>query len=510
MRRVYSLALTALTFFAATSTASAANPAETEKNFGGLFDFEIPFSPVTDEVVQDFIGAYDQKDGLTQSLTEKDRLTPRQGSLRPTSNAAVVITKATSQFIRDARHWVKLKCAIPNMNLLESEHRLQFTGATKLTYFQFFNPSVPKDEAGEKDFFKKLNAKYAMPTMGAYWEAEKNTEIRGLPIYKCKFQRSGMAGDQPLEPLDSEIVAGDDWQMTFNESNIDIDPGPSADPSGMGMTLEIPKIVTVHAGLSVQQISTGKTWQGTTSLPETHLSFQVVGNWLVPFRTHELSKGFAVPVARFDRTTGEITGYYDFGMLFLKSFPKDQPIYLSSVMSAKELKSFSPTNRNPPSLGTRGTDPKQINHYLAAPDFPVRTKYWNYDRLPIGSVHFMANSLWRDPQAASWKEFLIVKTSTDVLVDLYLRNLAWINTYDHFGEPRDQLPHETIATLEDAFQGNCVKKPINVGSDLYLIGPADRPLKMWFPHEIIIGGEEGRDAIFNKSETKSVFNYNCP
>ncbi len=75
------------------------------------------------------------------------------------------------------------------------------------------------------------------------------------------------------------------------------------------------------------------------------------------------------------------------------------------------------------------------------------------------------------------------------LIELYLNNSAWINTYDqHEEEPKTSMPSTAITKLTSK-PGGC--------SDF---APANLPDGMWLSHEIIIGGEAGRNAMFNESK----------
>ncbi len=484
---------------------SFAHHLEENRNFGGLWSFGIEFSPVSDEVVKSFWQAYDNPNGFTRGLQEGDRVNPYNGPLNKESKVRNILANATAQYFLDARQWIKLKCAIPNMSSLVQSHRLEFTEATKLTHYQLMKEEAPSDKEGAAEFYDKLSKKYPLGTIGNFWRVEKDTVVNEVPLQKCVFERPRAGNESGVfEKLDSEVIAGEDWEMAFDENSFFVEPGSSMD--NFGMYNGVPHLLEVSAGLAARQKSKAEVWPGTS---KTRILFQVVDNWLIPFRTHDISKGFSVPVARFDPQTGEIEAYYDFGLLVLRGLPQDNPVILSSVMEAARVEKFR-TDKNPRSVGALGTNDGQMNTYLKASEFPVRTKFWNYDRIPVGSIHFMANAIWHDPQMSSSRDALLVKISARELEDLYMNNSAWINVYDHVQKPEASLnPRYSPFNLENAFTGECLVKPQEAMSDTALIGPRNTPLNMWISHEIIIGGEEGRRKVLEESDVRTMIDFNC-
>jgi hypothetical protein len=114
----------------------------------------------------------------------------------------------------------------------------------------------------------------------------------------------------------------------------------------------------------------------------------------------------------------------------------------------------------------------------------------NYDRLPVGSIHTMANAVWSEGESS--ETMVVFKLARQQLVDMYLRNQAWINAYDHSLEDQSEGKELEYDKIEQALAGKCAN---GILSDLL---PSNLAWGHWISHEIILGGKAAREAIFKK------------
>ena len=207
---------------------------------------------------------------------------------------------------------------------------------------------------------------------------------------------------------------------------------------------------------------------------------------IFPLSTHASSKGFAVSVMEFDPTTLKAKAFYDFGLLLIEKLPESGNS-LFRVMGDFGLNLWK-TNK----IETLGTlyrhQPQFTNHYIPQEEHSSKLHYWNYDQVPTGSIHFMTNSVWQDA-GASRQGVVIYDVSKQELKKLYLNNQAWINVYDHvvgstYSENTSAL--EEINKLEQGDACVNIQKFSNI------------PESMFVSHEIIIGGEQGRNFVFQE------------
>jgi len=470
--------LLGVAFFVVTSATASAFAASTRanaaKNYGGPVDFGVRFSAVTPVEARRFWSAYTDPKSLTRNLTtDLDRPLASDHPVR------VSASHAANHYVSALSGWVKSLCASPDMNAF-NQGQLTYTTPTRLLPSEYY-------AAGDAPSQERLNKKY--PNLNAFWSDARGFNNPYLSIYKCNFVR----GD---EIFNMEEIGSAQWQLV-------------PDPSRTHVSAHNEFAGTVYVGLNALNRQTQELWSGTRftvrdeagvespSGPGVYLtgiSFWVVNDYLVPAASHSLSKAFPVPVARFDPVTGEILEYLDFGLLLIEGLPQEYPPVLTTVMSADRVQQFQKT-RDANALGILQPLMKKSAHqYIPAGLLPAGGRYWNYDRIPVGSIHFMINAFWSDAYAADASESaLLFETPTSTLRRLYLDGHAWINTYDHILET-GSTPRP-LSYLE-----------LMAGRRVGQLTPENMPAGMWMSHEIIIGGTLGRQILFKESKIVPVTN----
>ena len=460
---------------------SLGNAAETY--FPGRTDFGIPFSKVDDAVAKAFWEAYTKSDSLTRGVTQRDLVSSSPSSaLKATHKAVPVIKKAVMEYAKTAHLWLKTKCVSVDMNLLARERKLKFTQGIRAIPKEYFFMEGPTNEELEKSY----------GTLAKFWKDKERNPDEWATIHKCSFEhihgRDAKEGETN-QVINPDALANDDWQLV-------------ADPRRVFVTAELgAPLLNAYVGLSAHNTKTKETWYGTKfsafseesqtedSIDPANspvaIGFHVVDNYLIPSRTHSLSKGFAVPVAKFDPATGKILAYYDYGLLVLYSLPVGKYVALTTVVSKDKAQKVL-ANKDVSLLGSHAGKGHGVNQYVALGDYPVTTPYWNYDRIPTGSIHFMANAFWTDAAAASSDNAVILRVHRYRLIDLYMANNAWVNTYDNVVTASDKADSQN--TIETLVKGGCAQPH-----------PTNIPNGMWLSHEIIVGGEAGRQHLIEQA-----------
>lgn len=225
---------------------------------------------------------------------------------------------------------------------------------------------------------------------------------------------------------------------------------------------------------------------------------RIIDNYIVPMASYHISKVFPVPVGKFNPKTGVIEGYYDFGLLMLNKLPNTQSIVLTTVAAKQKVAQFPafPHEQKLERFGSRGNSQSALNSYVPLAEMPATTPFLNYDRLPIGSIHFMANAIWGDAAAASEADALLLPSDRDELINLYLQGGAWINTYDHL----QNISKSKAMNLHKMVTGQCELSP----------SPRNVPNGMWLSHEIIIGGATERDFLNQRLSSIVPVVEGCP
>lgn len=457
------LTLILLPFFAQAQT----------KNFGGPYNFGIEFSPVDRAVAERFWTAYDNSENLINTVKPGDYVRNEYTPIKASHPYAKVVSQAVQQYIHDLPGWAKLKCATPDMNAYQ-QGRLVFSEPVKK-----LAPLV----GGVRDGGKELDRQF--PNLKAYWTAQRKKSGSENSIYACNFERKygyDLNAGETNEALDMELIVKPEWQIVPEPRRI--------------WVLRENNFAKVTAGLSAKNTRTGEVWHGTRfgKLDEngeefgnmnnwpTTIPFFVIDDYLIPKASHGTSKGFPVPVARFDRVSGKILAYYDFGMLLLERFPADKPLVLTSRASERKMKEFIATRDLKAFGAPRALIASHLDQYVSASDMPASSPFWNYDRIPVGSVHFMINSFWEDGYSpAADGTVLLAVFSPSEIKELYTKGGAWINTYDDV-RTHDYEQQETYSEL---LKGNCA----------FELMPQNFPVKMRLSHEIILGGSAGRAAL---------------
>lgn len=476
-----------LSFWACTSiqTKEIESPSRipsSKKNFAGPIDFGISFSPVTEELARKFWNAYDNPNSLTAKIDpSKDFVSGEYSSLKKDHPLSKVAFKAGAQYVTDLKDWVKSKCASPDMNAY-------YAGVLKYAYPSQKIPSLIYT-FGDTPKPEQLDAKFE--NLAAFWkdyERPENPYLSMMTSYNCTFEKknhhTAPEGEQ-IPTFNPSLIVKPDWQLQANPGRMFIQS-----------TTGVKKAFTLYVGLDLKNEQTSETWYGTkygnlndsgdeagsAGASPVAITFWIVDNYLIPEASHGVSKSFPVPIAEFDRVTGKIVAYYDFGLLLLEAFPKKSPVVLSSVVKNKTINKFIRT-KDASLFGSRAKPHHKLHQYVPAGELPASIPFWNYDRIPVGSVHFMANSFWSDGHAGSFNDALLAVFSVEQLKYLYLNGAAWINTYDGLQEDAS----DTGSFLQ-LIEGKSVDK----------LSPANFPAGMHVSHEIIIGGEKGREALFKK------------
>lgn len=463
-----------------------------EKNFGGPFGFGIPFSSIDNQVVSDFWGAIENPQSFTHTINKEDLVHGDESSLVDTNPMSPVIKFAIAQYVSQMAPWVKGHCAEIDMNLL-MKGTLKFRRAIRVLPHGLFALS----EAGPDDF-KKLQAKYT--SLEAFWK-DSGPMRENEPMVSCVFEKKPYGGESPDNPtFDADLLASDDWSLVADPNRVFV-TGRAG-----GYSLD------AYAGLSAQNLKTGETWYGTRYAsidPSTRtegengpisgpvaIAFKVIDNFLIPDRSFNISKGLTVPIARFDRTTGQITNYYDFGMLLLKYLEPQKFVYLTTVVSADKAQNYG-AKHDLGHIGTFAGKTDKVDTYVPWGNFPLITPFAMYDRLPIGSVHFMINAFWVDAAAQSGNSAIISQIAVADLIAAYLSNNAWINTYDYIRNLKDDA-----FAVKHHLPTDTVKKIADGGCDQFL--PANLPSGMWLSHEIILSHAAAMKLAFTGANSTAV------
>lgn len=454
-----------------------------EKTFAGPVDFGITFTPVTDEVAKEFWSIFFKRDSFTLGIRKSDL----QGSALHRENYVnKIVTIAMTEYVSRLPSWVKSICAAPDMDAY-IKGQVKYTEATKKLPKEYFWMDTPSNDM--------LNSKFK--NLQEFWtEQKQKPDSPWGSVYKCQFEKVHGYSRKEESPqlLDSEKIASDDWKLVSDPRRIFV-------TQPYGATEENP-VLKGYVGLSAKNYRTDEIWYGTVggsfseeSMTEgadgptgspVAIGFQVIDSYLIPTSSYAISKGFPVPIAQFDRNTGKILAFYDFGLLLLHGFPKNKSVILTTVASEEKVKNYIAT-KDMTRFGSRGPTNFPLNSYVPFNKLPLTTPYLNYDRIPVGSIHFMANAAWSDANAASNNNALMTRIDRDELINLYIVGGAWINTYDHLLELK--YKNNAPSTIEKIADG---------GYDELLL-PSNIPEDMWISHEIILGGVKGR-RILEKRE----------
>lgn len=444
------------------------------QNHSGPYNFGIGFSPVDREVAQRFWQAYDNPQNLIKSLTPADYVKNEFTPVKSAHPYARMVSLVVQEYMSAMPDWVKLSCASPDMNAYQ-KGRLVFAETTKKLASR---PGPSERPAG-----RNLDQQYV--NLNAYWAAQLKAATPSTTIYTCNFERKygyDLKEGEPNETLDSALIAKPEWQIIADPRRIFI--------------LRDGDAAKVSVGLSAKNTRTNQVWYGTkfgrlledgdeVGDPDnapTAIRFLVVDDYLIPSASHGISKGFPVPIAKFDRMTGKILSYYDFGLLLLEGFPADKPLILTTVASERKMNDYVATRDLKVFGAPRSLLATHLDQYVSMGQMPASSTFWNYDRIPVGSVHFMINSFWMDGYSgAADGNALLAQFSKEEIKSLYLNGGAWINTYDGVNTS-DVQQAETYSSL---FKGNCE----------FALAPQNFAAKMRLSHEIILGGAAGRAAL---------------
>ncbi len=457
------------------------------------FNFSIKFDAVSKEIADDFRDSYKNPNSFTGSLKITDfvsedlKVNSVNGEnpgpfLNPATKEAVM-RKAVRSYIEAANTWLKLEC----LSLDDPAARAQ------PPVFRFTGPRAKFVSAREAGQYGIDPASLTSVNRG---QLEESLKAKGQSLgTHCRFswrpapgeRGENLSMDTLLKPeIRLSLAPFDETGKTYRWHQFSIQTSPNE-----FFQAGAAKILRVGGALGAKGPD-GRHFSGEAAGAPLSAKLRVSGNYIFPMATHSTSKAFVNPVMKFDPSTGNPVAFYDYAMLFIESLDESKGLVLTSVVSpelAKRIK--DPGTRS--SVGTLyPLIPTKVDQFISWRELPASTPYWLYERLPIGSQHFMLNAIWSEPPGTPFGALMVIPGVTKAeLKRLVLGGNLFLNPYDHERET-DASPDAMNFLSRFKKAGDCAPTNEVISKDLNI--PAGQPVS----HELILGGKNGREFWQNR------------
>lgn len=409
-------------------------------------NFGITFAPVTDQVVQDFLNSHANPKSFTS----------RQKGKRPEMAA---VEKRVHGYFKIAGEYTRLHCAVYDFS------------TNKFTTYRRY---LDKHEYGE------VAQKYAANTWADFIKLE--------PTIASASACSMATADDARKRLDPQVLA--DTSAKFEPYLGESD----GDGFGAGQSTK-QGVFSTYTPLGVRW--KGKLYSGTTTGHSAPANLEIiyVGDYVFPMRSYSIGKTTIIPVVKFNEKDEPIATY-DLGEIFIRSLD-DGPVLTTLVNSslAKVWSDKAFDRLNSP------TDVPYLDTYRPWSDLTVETND-TYDRLPVGSIHYMVNSAWfggmdwAKRNVGAYTTLVVSQVKKSELLDLYRKNNLWVNTYDTY------VGHDFADLMLTEVPRTHKAELLKAKPDIRKA--ANIPDGFLFSMELILGGKEGRKYATSQSSTRVV------
>ncbi len=389
-----------------------------------------------------------------------------------------------SQYLQKTQRWFLSRCLLVDMNKL-NQGQWDVTGIRYKLPKTFYR-GTPEEEV------KKI-LKSNGETLGDYYEDSFITSDQKKCVFWNKKNHKNIKLEDYQNPLLSLSLNSETYFNLEEYSN-----GNS-------------QYKLLLANVETNLISGKNQFTSTNPDPSdvsrnTYLSPELllIGPFIVPMKGHFYVKSGPTPVGVMSDDGKDIT-IIDFGELLLSDWiQKKSSVTLTSVLGDYVLNKIKAEDTE--KIGTLLSKGHQAGDYVDWSNLPITQEYWNYDRLPAGSIHFMGNAVWNDSaaQTESTQAFFVHLDSAEQLLTLYRSGDVFVNTYDHHVleidvETNRHTYFEPVrSTNSNSFLSNHYKNE----SDLDDYQPVyNIPTDQFMSHEIILSTEKARE-LWRKGKTK--------
>lgn len=440
-----------------TSTVKQAPSAESnssvvQKNFGGAFNYGIKYSPVDEGVAKIFWESWKNSSSFgTRTANALKNVNP------DTIGESLEIGEFTDQ---------KTKNQV--LELLKNWY------AVAGKWMQASCQHIDMEEAFKGKFVPSLQILMNRGEKKCYIKGKNGQEI------------SDQAGWDPT----SRWFISNDRQPTASFMN----------DAGIGWQPDTGVAIAMNNGVRggfVTRVNPEIEWkgsQGFSLVPAPHL---VIGNYVIPAHTWNSSKAFSIPVMEFDGDPTSATylkpkAWYDLGMLVLHGLPVSGNILVSRVSKSHSVVFENVAARK--SVGFLGNQfaAERMNTFVTQAEALGKDYFRDemMERMPIGSMHFIANAAWAQ-QGRGLTHYVYVKDVTrEELIRMYIatdrsKGSVWINALDRINFGSNSLPNTDVTKALVGGECGLMTKNTGVTPNFFL------------ETEIILGMEMGRQLLLS-------------
>jgi len=426
------------------------------KNHGGPLNFGISFSAVNEQISKDFWTAHENPSGYSKRILGESKKGSGDFMLGESMilggikhpKLAQEVESILKVYLSATASWYRLGCVDLDMNQINQGKNVE-TGTAGITIENEFFPRCEFREEGNS--------------------SKKTTEV----VLKSK-QPFGL----PKIPASLDMQAA--------QSNRD-----KSKPMFVVGTLLGDPVLAAAFSQSVQL--DGKLHHDDL-IPRVAM---IVGDYVIPTHSWATSKATAVPVMKFDSDPKSPNylkpiAFYDYGLLYLNRLPEEGIVLtsrvgenLAGIWSKKETRSNAGYLMH--------VTPNRVNQYIPIEEHKkIGSHDEKMERMPVGSVHFVANTYWIQGSRGLSHLVTVPKISRQKLISLYLgegkNQGAWINILDRQSFLPRTTTHEEFSSF--ARKGDC-KGVENFDG----LTPG-----VFLETEVILGLEAGRKLMMENQE----------
>lgn len=409
-------------------------------------NFGINFSPVTDQVVADFLASPADPNSLTARLKSQQTAMTTE------------VKKRLPLYFSAVNNWLRNICATYDYSTAK---------------FTDYRRTLDKFEHGE------VISKYDQKT---WTQFEKEQPVLAKQA-NCPLSGAGSAAPDPKVWIDPSA------KMEPYFGPVDGDGFAVSLPNKQGIRESYTPIALRYQG----KLFPSKGVGGHGAPMNVTVIYH--GDYIFPLKSYQIGKTTYIPVAKFN-SKNELIAVYDLGEIFLRSIAKES--ILTRLVTSVEANVWK--SKNFEELDSPSRRPL-LDKYINWRDLTLSTNH-TYDRLPAGAIHFMVNSAWfggmdwAKDNVGEYSNMIIANVKRDELLALYKENQLWINTYDsRVGSDFTDTMVETPPTTHQA----------ELGKDLPNIAKAANiPDHFLYSMELILGGAQGRKFATSIQNTRIV------